>query len=643
MIMNRTIGPAAWRLPQLPLDTLLQQGEAAIEAALAEDHADGDPTRGIVGEVEISAIVVAKQPGILAGLPVAERVFHRLEAAIRFDRCAEDGQPVSPGDIIARVKGPAGAILSAERTALNFLQRMSGIATATAAFVRQIATTPAILRDTRKTAPGLRSLDKYAVRIGGGLNHRATLADLAMIKDTHIAAAGSIRSAVEAVRNHAPTLPLEVEIRTLAELDELLSITPLPERILLDNFPASTLRGAVARVAGRATTEASGGITLDTVRPVAETGVDELSVGALTHSAAALDLSLTVESPSRCSQPSLEEEVAALRWRLGDRVVVLAHHYTRDEVVEQADIVGDSLALARSATEENAEWIVFCGVRFMGETAAVLCRPNQQVVMPRPDAGCYLADCANIDAIEAAWKTLDATLGTTGIVPVTYVNSSIELKAFCGRNGGIVCTSANAVAALRWALDRSDRAFFFPDQHLGANASASLGLSTADRILWSPMASEEALRRARVILWPGACDVHQRFRSTDVDAIRTAHPETMIVVHPECAEDTVKHADDGGSTGQIIRAVASSTRCSMVAIGTEARLIHRLQKQHPDKRIVPLGDVPSYCKTMSLTTLADLRDTLRDLEEGKPGRRRISVSPACAAEARSALERMLSI
>ena len=632
---------------QRPLPELLQLGEPAIEAAVREDLALGDPTTEAVFSDDTlgRGVLIAKERGRIAGLPVAERVFRLVDPNVQFDALVDDGEIVAPGDVVAEVVGPLRAILAAERTALNFVQRMSGIATTTAAYVRATATTKAEILDTRKTVPGLRALDKIAVRLGGGTNHRFSLSEMAMVKDTHVAAAGGIRRAVEAIRRHAPTLPLEVEVRSLDELDELLAVDPLPERILLDNLAPDALREAVRRVAGRAVTEASGGITLETIGEVAASGVDAVSVGALTHSVRALDVSLELRATERPEPEQPGDAGDAIRRRLGGRIVVLAHHYTRDEVVARADIVGDSLALARAAATQDADTIVFCGVRFMGETAAILCRPDQRVVMPTPSAGCFLADCTDLESIEQAWRDLGERIDTNTVIPVTYVNSSAALKAFCGRHGGTVCTSSNAHDVLRWALDRAHRVFFFPDQHLATNTAVALGVAAERIVRWnaSRAPARDAIAAARVIAWPGACDVHRRFRVHHVERVRSECPDAFLIVHPECGTEIVERADASGSTAEIVRRVEEAGPGATIAIGTEARLVRRLQRRHLDRRIVCLSDVPPFCPTMAETTLADLRETLAEIEGNAVEARHISVDRQTAADARQALERMLDL
>lgn len=628
---------------QTPLEDLLRLGRSAVEAAVAEDLGGGDPTsEALAGTAEpIRAGLIAREAGVVAGLAIAEAVFHAVDDTIRFDPRVDEGEHVEPGDVLAEVAGAARGILAAERTALNFLQRMSGIATLTDRYLREIATSQAILLDTRKTAPGLRTLDKYAVRIGGGINHRLSLSDLAMIKDTHIAAAGSIETVARGIRRDAPGRPLEVEVRTFEELDSVLALDPLPERILLDNLSPDDLRSAVRRIDGRAVTEASGGVTLETIAGIAATGVDSISVGELTHSPRALDLSMEVRSGA--SPVPIGDEIASARRRLGDRIVILAHHYTRDTIVRHADIVGDSLALARAASEQAAGTIVFCGVRFMGEMAAILCRDEQQVVMPTPEAGCYLADCADIARIEAAWSALDNMVDVTELAPITYVNSSMALKAFCGRHGGTVCTSGNADRVLTWALSRTSRVFFFPDRNLASNTARAAGVRPDEIVLWptSGTPDREQIERARVIAWPGVCNVHRRFRPEHVERIRSHHPGASVIVHPECSEGVVKLADRAGSTAVIRQHVASLPNGATVAVGTEARLVRRLRREHPGVRVLDLAEVPPFCRTMTETTPERLLETLRAIESGEVTG--IDVDSGHAEAARTALRRMLEI
>ncbi len=622
---------------------VLDAAAPLIELAIAEDIGPGDATSEatLPADLVLQGRIVAKEAGVLAGLPLAEAVFRRVEPALRFTAYAADGQEVVPGELVAVVSGPARGLLAAERTALNLLQRLSGIATLTRRFVDAVACTGARVLDTRKTPPGYRLLDKYAVRMGGGLNHRQALYDMLLVKDNHVDAAGGLLPAVERARAAHPELPLEVEVRTLDELRQALSIEPPPDRILLDNMRLDELCQAVALAAGRVPLEASGGITLERAAEVAATGVDYLSVGALTHSPRALDLSMKIVKPgAQPLKPDPAARIAAAKAALGERLVILGHHYQRDEVLAFADFQGDSLQLARDAASTDAEFILFCGVHFMAETAAILARPGQHVLIPDPSAGCYLADTATLDAVQAAWEHLPEGEFT----PITYVNSSAALKAFCGQHGGVVCTSGNAGRAIGWALARRPRIFFFPDQHLGRNAARRLGIPLEEMLLWDIHRPPDAgaIRRARVILWPGACNVHQRFRPEQVRAVRQRLPGVRVIVHPECPMEVVDLADDAGSTAYIIAQVEAAPPGTRWAIGTETRLVRRLQARHPEQTIASLADVPPFCRTMSQITLDNLAETLDALIEGRLVTE-VTVEAETARRARVALERMLAV
>ncbi len=632
------------------LEALLAAAEPLIQLAIDEDIGPGDATgeSTLNADITLQGRVVAKAPGVIAGLPVAERVFQRIDPEIRFVSHIQDGQPVVAGELIADVTGSARSLLAAERTVLNFVQRLSGIATITKEYVDAIATTGAILLDTRKTLPGYRVLDKYAVRMGGGDNHRFSLYDMLLIKDNHIDGAGSISTAAAQARKCYPQLPIEIEVRDLDELRECLSLSPPLDRILLDNMNLQTMREAVALAAGRVPLEASGNVTLERAAEIGATGVTFISVGALTHSVQALDLSMKVASPeSGESANDLAQRAHSLKAILGGRLTLLGHHYQRDEVLELVDFRGDSLKLAQDAARADTEFIVFCGVRFMAEVAAILAKPGQRVFMPEPAAGCYLADTANIDAVQNAWDALGATLGCeadTAFTPITTINSSADLKAFCGTHGGVVCTSGNAPQVLQWALARKPGVFFFPDQHLGRTTAHRLGIPLDDMILWDtryPLESAK-LRQAKIVLWPGVCNVHHRFRAQHVHSIRVKHPDIRVCVHPECSIDVVNLADAVGSTAQIIQQVQTAPAGSQWAIGTENRLVIRLRQQHPEQRILSLADVAPYCSTMGQTTLRNLTDQLDALVNDEP-LNEITVDPSTAARARIALERMLDL
>ena len=625
------------------VDELLKAAEPLIELAIAEDIGPGDATSEatLPADLVLQGRIVAKEAGVLAGLPVAEAFFHRVEPTLEFVAHAADGQEVVPGELVAEVSGSARGLLAAERTALNFVQRLSGIATLTRRFVDAVACTGAKVLDTRKTPPGYRLLDKYAVRMGGGLNHRMALYDMVLIKDNHVDAAGGIVPAVERARAAHPELPIEVEVRTLDELRQALGIDPPLDRILLDNMSPEQMRQAVALTSGWVPLEASGGVSLERAAEIAATGVDYLSVGALTHSAKALDLSMKIVKPGeRPDKNDPATRIAAAKATLDGQLVILGHHYQRDGVLAFADFRGDSLKLARDSSEAKAEFIVFCGVHFMAETAAILARPGQQVFSPDPSAGCYLADTATPELVQSAWEHLPGDEFT----PITYVNSSAALKAFCGQHGGIVCTSGNAERAIRWALAQRPRVFFFPDQHLGGNTARRLGIPLEEMLLWDTQRPPgvEAIRRAKVILWPGSCNVHQRFRPEQVDAVRQRLPGVRVVVHPECPMEVVDLADEAGSTAHIIAQIEAAPPGASWAIGTESRLVHRLKAHYPQQQIVSLADVPPFCRTMSQITLENLADLLDALVDGRIVNQ-VTVDAETARWARVALDRMLAL
>jgi quinolinate synthase len=638
---------------------LLAAAEPLIDLAIAEDIGPGDATSMSIldPDHELHGRIVAKAHGVMAGLPIAEAVFRKVaedgDVEVTFKAFVDDGQEVVAGECVAEVVGPAPSLLAAERIALNFLQRMAGIATLTREFVDAVAPTGARILDTRKTLPGYRVLDKYAVRMGGGFNHRMALYDMLLVKDNHIDAAGGITPAVARARAAYPDLPIEVEVRDLEELFETLAIEPFVDRILLDNMSPAMMREAVRMTEGRVPLEASGGVTLPEVAEIAAAGVDYISVGALTHSVRALDLSMRVHRKSaEALEDRFRKTIREVKTALGERLVILGHHYQRDAVLAFADFRGDSLQLARTATQTDAEFIVFCGVHFMAEVAAILAQSGQRVLSPAPEAGCYLADTATLQGVQMAWNVLDEALGNVAreVTPVTYVNSTAALKAFCGEHGGTTCTSGNADVVLQWALDQRPRVFFFPDQHLGRNTVRRMGLGPDEILLWPGSASSdmryppsvEAIQKAKVILWPGACNVHQRFLPAHVRAARERDPNVRVIVHPECKAEVVALADEAGSTAYIIDQVEDASPGTHWAIGTEARLVARLQKEHPMQTIESLADIPPFCATMSQVTLANLAQVLEALLEGEP-LNEVTVDPQTAYWAKVALERMLAL
>jgi len=365
-------------------------------------------------------------------------------------------------------------------------------------------------------------------------------------------------------------------------------------------------------------------------------------------------------APYKTQPPQdLAERIEAARRRLGDRLLILGHHYQQDQVIAHADLRGDSYQLSQMAADSSTcESIVFCGVHFMAETADILAnRPEKleqrngrrvTVVLPDMAAGCSMADMAAINQVEAAWADMAEVIDTKRVIPVTYINSAASLKAFCGRNGGIVCTSSNAAAVLRWAFERGDRVFFFPDQHLGRNTALGMGIGVEQMPVWDPYElelggnTEAALQASRVILWKGHCSVHQMFRPEHVAQFREKHPGIKILVHPECPREVNDIADVSGSTGKIIETVRNSPAGSKWAIGTELHLVNRLKAEHPDQEIHFLSPVMCMCATMYRIDLQHLCWSLENLEDGHPVNV-IEVDPEVARWSLIALERMLTV
>ncbi len=355
------------------------------------------------------------------------------------------------------------------------------------------------------------------------------------------------------------------------------------------------------------------------------------------------------------SDPHLVERARAAKAALGSRVFVLGHHYQRDEVIEHADVTGDSFKLAReAAARPEAEFVVFCGVHFMAESADILTAENQAVVLPDLAAGCSMADMAAIDQVEEAWAVLAGAGVAERTVPVTYMNSTAAIKAFTGRHGGTVCTSSNAEVALRWAFDQvggvegDGKVLFMPDQHLGRNTAVQqLGLSLEDCVVYDPRKPDGGLTpaelaAARMILWKGHCSVHGRFSAENVAQVRERVPDVTVLVHPECKNEVVTAADMVGSTEYIIRALDAAPAGSAWAIGTELNLVRRLANAHPDKQVHYLDSTVCFCSTMNRIDLPHLVWTLESLVEGRVPNR-VVVDPDDAHWARVALDQMLAL
>jgi quinolinate synthase len=358
------------------------------------------------------------------------------------------------------------------------------------------------------------------------------------------------------------------------------------------------------------------------------------------------------------SDAEMDQRIAAARARLGRRLVILGHHYQRDEVIKYADYTGDSYKLAQQVSRHpDAEYIVFCGVHFMAESADVLSADNQQVILPDLAAGCSMSDMADPEQLEMCWSELEQMgalgsgkneTGAYAVVPVTYINSAAAIKAFCGERGGIVCTSSNAAATLEWAWQRGERILFLPDQHLGRNTAYKLGVPLDQMAIWDPDEfwgglTPDAVKAARIILWKGHCSVHTRFTVRQIEALRAQHPGLRVIVHPEVPWDVVQAADESGSTEFIISSVKSSPVGSIWAVGTEIHLVNRLaQEVHPDRTVLSLDQFGCLCSTMFRVSPNHLLWILEGLAAGEV-HNRIVVPDAQKHWTRVALDRMLSV
>jgi quinolinate synthase len=356
----------------------------------------------------------------------------------------------------------------------------------------------------------------------------------------------------------------------------------------------------------------------------------------------------------------MEQRIASARQKLGDKLVILGHHYQRDEVIRFADFIGDSFKLSRQiASRPTADYIVFCGVHFMAESADVLCAPHQQVILPDLAAGCSMADMADPDQLAICWEELQQMgivggapqggPGKAGVVPVTYINSAASIKAFIGERGGTVCTSGNAKATLKWAFERGERILFLPDQHLGRNtAYYKLGIPLDEMVVWDPHEifgglEPEQVRRARMILWKGHCSVHERFTVPQIEAVRRQHPGIRVIVHPEVPWAVVNAADDNGSTEYILKTVRNSPPGSIWAVGTEVHLVNRLANEvAPDRTVISLDQFGCLCSTMFRVSPNHLLWILEELVEGRV-HNRVTVPDDQKHWNRVALDRMLSI
>ncbi len=348
------------------------------------------------------------------------------------------------------------------------------------------------------------------------------------------------------------------------------------------------------------------------------------------------------------SDAEMDARIAAARAKLGRRLVILGHHYQRDEVIKFADYTGDSYKLSQQVKNHpDAEFIVFCGVHFMAESADVLSAEHQQVILPDLAAGCSMADMVDADQLEMCWSDLEQ-MGVGSVVPVTYINSAAAVKAFCGERGGVVCTSSNAAATLKWAWERGERILFMPDQHLGRNTAYKMGVPLDDMVVWDPNEiwgglEPDAVKRARIILWKGHCSVHTRFTVRQIESLRARHPGLRVIVHPEVTWEVVQAADDSGSTEYIINQVKNSPPGSVWAVGTEIHLVNRLANDvQPERTVLSLDQFGCLCSTMFRVSPNHLLWVLEGLVDGQV-HNRIVVPAEQKQWTRVALDRMLSI
>jgi quinolinate synthase len=354
-----------------------------------------------------------------------------------------------------------------------------------------------------------------------------------------------------------------------------------------------------------------------------------------------------IEQYLTLGEAELEERIEEAKKKLGDRAVILGHHYQRDDVIRHADIVGDSFKLAQMASRRpEAEYLIFCGVHFMAESADILSAGHQRVILPDLAAGCSMADMAGLEQVETAWEQLN-DIGMTSVIPITYMNSAADIKAFCGRHDGVVCTSSNAVPLFDWALKQREKLFFFPDEHLGRNTGVRFGIPLDQMVVWDPRLelggnTPEQLKRARIILWKGFCSVHGRFLPRHVDEKRAEYPGIKILVHPECRYEVVAKSDLNGSTEFIIKTIDEAPAGSKWAVGTELNLVNRLVNRHQDKMVTLLAPDLCMCATMFRIAPENLLWSLENLVEGHVVNQ-IKVDDETALWAKIALDRMLQI
>lgn len=361
---------------------------------------------------------------------------------------------------------------------------------------------------------------------------------------------------------------------------------------------------------------------------------------------------LAIQEFAALADAECEDRIRAAKEKLGDRLVILGHHYQREEVYRFADLTGDSLKLSRLASEVDAQFIVFCGVHFMAEVADIVSKPEQITILPDMAAGCSMADMANLADVERAWREIDEALGgevDARVTPITYINSAADLKGFCGHHGGIVCTSTNAPGILRWAFERREKVLFFPDQHLGRNTAFNMGIPLEDMAVWDyhrPMGglTPQEIRRAKVLLWKGFCSVHQMFQPEHIDQFKAKYPDAKIIAHPECSFDVCRKSDYVGSTEYIQNHLRNAEPGSRWLVGTELNLVNRLHNEMKDKGVHVhfMSPMVCMCSTMFRIDPQHLAWTLENLVEGRVVNQ-IKVPRDVAENAKLALERMLAV
>jgi quinolinate synthase len=373
-----------------------------------------------------------------------------------------------------------------------------------------------------------------------------------------------------------------------------------------------------------------------------------LVIDELTAASSAAE-SCSLENYLALPDHSMDARVAAARAKLGSTTILLGHHYQRDEVIRFADFTGDSYKLSKAAAETDARYIIFCGVHFMAESADILGRDGQQVILPDLNAGCSMADMAEISQVEACWEALEKLGLADDTIPLTYMNSAAAIKAFCGERGGLVCTSSNARAAFEWAFVRGKRILFLPDQHLGRNTGSAMGIPMEEMPVWDPWGLQggqtaQNLASSRILLWKGHCSVHQRFLPSHVDAVRAKYPGIQVIVHPECRWEVCQKADALGSTERLIALVDQAPAGTMFAVGTEIHLVNRMARRFESqgKRVITLDDTGCLCTTMYRISPQHLAWALENLVEGRVVNR-IQVRKSVKHWARVALDRMLEI